>query len=45
MVTDGAYPTLAGAGLPGAHLTSRMRRDAASTRPRRRAPANGAAPH
>lgn len=29
MVTDGATPTLAGAGLPGAHRTSRMRREAA----------------
>ena len=29
LVADGAYATLAGAGLPRTHLTSRMRRDAA----------------
>jgi len=33
LVADGAYATLAGAGLPRMHLTSRMRRDAALYEP------------
>lgn len=33
LVADGAYATLAGAGLPRTHLTSRMRRDAALFEP------------
>jgi len=33
LCADGAYATLAGAGLPNCHLTSRMRRDAALYQP------------
>jgi len=44
LVADGAYATLAGAGLPRTQITSRMRRDAACSSPRRRAPGDAAGP-